>query len=108
MNTRLIHTSVTGRPAEGRCRTHRAPVVQLRHYPGDRASDQIGRGLDRLLQLALLLRHGQHDEPGIPNIAAGRTTRSIHLGLHVRVLNSTDDEDLPHVHAQAEDRVAID
>jgi hypothetical protein len=56
----------------------RAPVVQHCHRGALRAAHQIRGRLDRLLTLAVVIRHGQHHEPdtasttnpGRPNIAA--------------------------------------
>jgi hypothetical protein len=62
-HTRFTHTSVTGRPAAGRSRTSSAAGRgNLSRTPHDQHQPD-GEGLDRLLHLAVVLRHGQHPEP---------------------------------------------
>jgi len=66
--------------------------MQLGHRRAGRAADKIGGGLDRLLELALVFRHGEHDEPGHAQHHRRSTTLSFHLGPPFRVLNTTDHE----------------
>jgi hypothetical protein len=83
------------RPPTRRRVTHpdRAPVMRLGHRPALRAPHQVGGRLDRLLQLAIVIRHGQHHEPGQTQHRRRCTTLSFHLGpLLLRVLNTTDHE----------------
>ena len=85
---------------------HRAPIMQLRDRATARAADQIGRGLDGLLELALILRHGQQHEPGQTQQHRRRTTLNLHLGppspsvCTPRIVRSQAP-----LQAQAEDRV---
>ena len=58
----------------------RPPIMQFGHRPAARAAHQIGGRFDRLLQLTLILRHGQHDKAGHTQHCRCRTTLSFHLG----------------------------
>jgi hypothetical protein len=70
----------------------RPTVVQLRDRPALRAPHQVGGRLDRLLELAVVLRHGQHHEPGQAQHRRRSTTLTFHLGPPFRVLNTTNHE----------------
>ena len=78
--TRLTHTSVTGRPAVGRSRIQHGRDRATRPPPRTGATDQIRGRLDRLLELAVVLGHRQHDEPRQTHHRRCSTTLSFHLG----------------------------
>ena len=58
----------------------RPAVMQLRDRPALGATDQIRGRLDRLLELAIVLGHRQHDEPRQAQHRRRSTTLSFHLG----------------------------
>lgn len=76
-HTRLIHTSITGRPLGGQIQhPARAPVVQLGRRTTLQAVFQINSGLHRLIALTVTVRHSQHDEPASPTAPRQYYTRA--------------------------------
>jgi hypothetical protein len=60
--------------------------MQLRDRTTVRAADQISGGLDRLLDLAVVVRHREHHEPGhAQHRRRSGTTLSFHLGPLISV-----------------------
>ena len=109
-HTRLIHTSVTGRPAVGRSRIHGQgpPVMQLGDPPFDSGgtvtrSAVVSMGL---LELAIVLGHRHHNEPRQAQHRRRSTTLSFHLGPPISVsLTPRIMGPQACYQAQAEDRV---
>src|ERR1700712_1653114 len=58
----------------------RPPIMQLSHRPALGATHQIDGSLNRLLQLTVDLRHGQHHKPGQTPHRRRSTTLSFHPG----------------------------
>jgi hypothetical protein len=81
------------RPIPGRQIPHprRTPIMQPGHRPAHRAPTRRRRGLDRVLQLAVALRYGQHGHAFQPEHHR-RTTVVHHLGPFIRVRNTTNHE----------------
>ena len=63
----------------------RPPIMQLRDRPALGATDQIRGRLHRLLELAVVLGHRQHDEPRQAQHRRRSTTLSFHLGPPISV-----------------------
>ena len=77
-----LHPHQRHRPTGRGQITHptRPPVMQLRSNPAGPAPAPPGEGLHRLLHLAVVLRHGQHPEPGQAEHGRRRGTVVMHLG----------------------------
>src|SRR4051812_27642030 len=71
----------------------RPPIMQLSHRPALGATHQIDGGLNRLLQLTVDLRHGQHDKPGQTPTSPPQHYALVPPGASISVsLNTTDHQ----------------